>query len=284
METVDTIAALRQRLAQVRAQGRPVALVPTMGYLHAGHMRLVDVARDAGACVVLSIFVNPLQFGAGEDLDRYPRDLPRDAALAASHGVDLLFTPSVQEMYPAAAAVRVTAGALGDVWEGAVRPGHFDGVLTVVAKLFNIVQPDLAYFGQKDVQQLMLVRRMVRDLNVPVTIHGVPTVRDPDGLALSSRNVYLSPAERRSALALSAGLGAAQHAWRGGAHDAGELRRVIEAELHRPGNVVADYIAIIDAETLAPVTNVTSGTVVAVAARVGATRLIDNLILSPPDP
>lgn len=279
MDHVDTIAAVRQRLDRARARGQPIALVPTMGFLHAGHMRLVDAARESGACVVLSIFVNPLQFGAGEDLDRYPRDLPRDVALAATHGVDLLFTPSVPEMYPTPAMVRVSAGALGTIWEGAVRPGHFDGVLTVVAKLFHIVEPDRAYFGQKDVQQLVLVRRMARDLAFGVTVVGVPTVRDPDGLALSSRNIYLTPAQRTSALALSTGLDAAHRAWRDGVHDPDALRAVIEVELQRPGDIVADYIAMVDADALAPVTRVDPGTIIAVAARVGNTRLIDNIIL-----
>jgi pantoate--beta-alanine ligase len=279
MDHVDTIAAMRRQLDRARAEGRPIALVPTMGFLHAGHMRLVDAARESGARVVLSIFVNPLQFGAGEDLDRYPRDLERDTALATAHGVDLVFTPSVPEMYPASPTVRVNAGALGTIWEGAVRPGHFDGVLTVVAKLFHIVAPDRAYFGQKDVQQLALVRHMVRDLNFAVAITGVPTMRDPDGLALSSRNVYLTSAQRTSALALSVGLDAAHRAWQDGVRDPGALRTMIERELQRPGDIVAEYIAIVDADTLEPVTHVGPGTVIAVAARVGKTRLIDNIIL-----
>ena len=199
---LTTIADMRAWGRAQRNAGRRIGLVPTMGYLHEGHLALVDEARRRTDAVVLSIFVNPLQFGPREDLARYPRDLPRDRSLALSRGVDALFVPSVEMMYPSGFEVRVTPGETAERWEGAARPGHFTGVLTVVSKLFHLVQPDLACFGQKDIQQLTLIRRMVRDLDWPMEVVGVPTVREPDGLALSSRNAYLNADERRQALAL----------------------------------------------------------------------------------
>ena len=282
MDESPDITALRARLRSERMAGRRIALVPTMGYLHEGHLALVDVARQHGDVVVLSLFVNPLQFAPGEDFDRYPRDVARDGALAASRGVDIVFAPSVAEMYGAGRELRVTGAAAANRWEGAVRPGHFDGVLTVVAKLFNIVQPDVACFGQKDIQQATLVREMIRELEFPIRFVMVPTVREPDGLAMSSRNGFLSPLERQSAIALSASLRAVDVAWRGGASDPDVLRRLVEATLaaHRSaGPLVADYIAIVDAEALAPVTRAVPGTIVALAVRLGKTRLVDNIIL-----
>jgi pantoate--beta-alanine ligase len=210
VNTARTLAELRERVAAMRAAGRSVALVPTMGALHEGHLRLCDVARENADDVVLSVFVNPLQFAAGEDLDRYPRDLERDARMADERGVSLLFAPGVEEVYPnGPAQVRVHAPSLDSVLCGRFRPGHFEGVLTVVAKLFNLVRPDSAVFGQKDLQQAVLVRRMVSDLDFAVRVIVVPIVREPDGLAMSSRNVYLTPEERRSALALHRALDAA---------------------------------------------------------------------------
>lgn len=282
MDEIPDITALRARLRSERMAGRRIALVPTMGYLHEGHLALVDVARQHGDVVVLSLFVNPLQFAPGEDFDRYPRDVARDGALAASRGVDIVFAPSVAEMYGAGRELRVTGAAAANRWEGAVRPGHFDGVLTVVAKLFNIVQPDVACFGQKDIQQATLVREMIRELEFPIRFVMVPTVREPDGLAMSSRNGFLSPLERQSAIALSASLRAVDVAWRGGASDPDVLRRLVEATLaaHRSaGPLVADYIAIVDAEALAPVTRAVPGSIVALAVRLGKTRLVDNIIL-----
>ena len=279
MEEFSTIASLRARLAKERATGRTIGLVATMGSLHAGHLSLVDAARQSSDCVILSAFVNPLQFGPHEDFARYPRDPIRDRDLAAARGVDVLFTPSAAEMYGAGSDVRVVAGEVGSRLEGAVRPGHFDGVLTVVAKLFNIIAPDIAFFGQKDIQQVTLVRRMIRELDFAVRLTVVPIQREPDGLALSSRNTYLSPTERASALALSRALRAVAAEWRDGETDAGVLRARMEEILHAEPGVVVDYVVIAEPERLAPVTRAVAGIIVAVAALVGRTRLIDNVIL-----
>lgn len=279
MEEFSTIASLRARLAKERATGRTIGLVATMGSLHAGHLSLVDAARQSSDCVILSAFVNPLQFGPHEDFARYPRDPVRDRDLAAARGVDVLFTPSAAEMYGAGSDVRVVAGEVGSRLEGAVRPGHFDGVLTVVAKLFNIIAPDIAFFGQKDIQQVTLVRRMIRELDFAVRLTVVPIQREPDGLALSSRNTYLSPTERASALALSRALRAVAAEWRDGETDAGVLRARMEEILHAEPGVVVDYVVIVEPERLAPVTRAVAGIIVAVAAIVGRTRLIDNVIL-----
>ena len=272
-------AELRAWVAGRRAAGERVAFVPTMGFLHEGHLRLVDEARRRADRVVMSIFVNPLQFAPTEDLDRYPRDLPRDRALAGDRGVDLLFVPSAATMYPPGSETRVIPGATAERWEGASRPGHFAGVLTVVAKLFNLVQPDVACCGQKDIQQATLVRRMVLDLDMPVEVVVVPTAREADGLALSSRNVYLSAAERAEALGLSAALRAAHEAWRAGVRSAAEIERRARARLEVHPGIAVEYIAVVDPGTLAPVEGVDERTVVALAGRVGRTRLIDNIIL-----
>ena len=276
---LTTIPDLRRWVREHRQAGRRVGLVPTMGFLHEGHLRLVDEARHRADAVIMSIFVNPLQFGPNEDLARYPRDLPRDRQLAEARGVDALFLPTETIMYPPGSEIRVVPGTTGARWEGAARPGHFAGVLTVVAKLFHLVEPDLACFGRKDVQQATLVRQMARDLDWPIEIVIVPTVREPDGLALSSRNAYLSPEDRRIALGLSTALREAHAAWREGERRA----EPIEARMRRtlaafPGAKV-EYIAIADPATLSPVALVESETVVAIAARVGSTRLIDNIKL-----
>ncbi|MFJ9557364.1 pantoate--beta-alanine ligase [Nocardiopsis sp. NPDC101807] len=256
-----------------------VALVPTMGALHGGHRSLMRLARERADTVVVSVFVNPLQFGPDEDFDRYPRDLEADTALCAEAGVDVVFAPSVATMYPAPQMVTVDAGPMGERLEGASRPGHFTGVLTVVAKLLNLVRPDTAVFGEKDAQQIALVRRMVADLDVPVEIVGAPILRDPDGLASSSRNVYLSEAERRSALALSRALRAGREAASGGpdAVRAAALAVLDEAAGAAPP-VVLDYLALVDAATFTEAAPGHRGdAVLAVAARVGSTRLIDNV-------
>jgi pantoate--beta-alanine ligase len=279
MHEISLIADLRSWSRGHRAAGRRIGLVATMGYLHDGHLRLVDEARRGSDVVLMSIFVNPLQFGPGEDLARYPRDLPRDRALAAARGVEALFVPSAADMYPAGSEIRVIPGATADRWEGAARPGHFAGVLTVVAKLFHLVEPDLACFGRKDVQQLTLVRQMVRDLDWPIEIVTVPTVREPDGLALSSRNAYLSPADRRRALVLSRALRAAHEAWRGGETRAAKIEETMQKQLRVQPEIVVEYIAVAEPEALAPVDTVDADTVVALAARVGGTRLIDNIVL-----
>lgn len=283
MREVTSIAALRAWLAIERDHGNRIGFVPTMGYLHEGHLSLVDAARRESDAVVMSLFVNPLQFAPGEDFDRYPRDLERDRALAAARGVAVLFAPDASEIYGADVDLRIAGGDAAARWEGAVRPGHFDGVLTIVAKLFNIVQPDVAFFGQKDIQQVTLIRRMVQQFNFPVRPVVVPTVREPDGLAMSSRNVYLSPAERDSALALSRALRVAEAAWRAGETDGETLRRAMGEVLATAPGLVADYIAIAEPGGLLPVARAARGTVIALAARVGRTRLIDNVILGDAD-
>ncbi len=283
MKTVTTRAELRAAVAAARARGARIGLVPTMGYLHEGHLALVDSARavvGADGFVVMSVFVNPLQFGAGEDLERYPRDLPRDAKLAAQRGVDLLFAPTTEQRYPAGEPqVQVVPGAMADRLCGAFRPGHFQGVLTVVAKLFNLVQPDVAVFGRKDFQQAVLIRRMVRDLDFPIEIVAAPTVRERDGLALSSRNVYLSPPDQQAALALSRALGAARAAFAAGQHDAARLLEAARGVLAAEPRVRVQYLELVDPETLEPVERADARSVLALAAHVGATRLIDNMAL-----
>ncbi len=260
-----------------RSAGRRIAFVPTMGYLHEGHLRLIDRAREGGDRVVASIFVNPLQFGPGEDFASYPRDLERDRAAASARGVNMLFVPAGGAVYPEEPRVRVAPGPMAERFEGATRPGHFAGVLTVVTKLFHLVEPDVAVFGRKDFQQAMLVRRLVADLNFPVVIDVAPTVRELDGLALSSRNVYLLGDERRAALALSRALRAVERAWRAGQADPDALTRVALDTLTVPG-VVPDYVALVDQE-LRSVSRADAATVVLVAARVGRPRLIDNVVL-----
>jgi len=284
-----TKAELRSALADARRAGQTIGLVPTMGCLHQGHLSLIRAARAECDLVVMSLFVNPTQFGAGEDLDRYPRDEERDLRLASEAGADLVFAPSVEEVYPDgpgrfATRVEVT-GSLTNVLDGdpsSRGPEHFRGVTTVVAKLFNIVDPDVAYFGQKDAQQAVVIRRMVRDLDFPVRIEVLPTVREPDGLAMSSRNAYLGPEDRERATALSRALAAAER----GAH-ADSLAAGLEAaarELKAAG-IEPEYLEARDAKTLEPVEHLADHPVlVAVAARVGAARLIDNVLIHPPDP
>ena len=279
MVDLAAIPDLRRWVRGQRAARRRIGFVPTMGYLHEGHLRLVDEARRRSDTVVMSVFVNPLQFGPTEDFLRYPRDLERDRALAAARGVDALFVPSTEAMYPSGAEVRVVPGPTGDRWEGAARPGHFAGVLTVVAKLLHLVEPDVACFGRKDVQQAVLIAQMVRDLDWPVEVVVVPTVREPDGLALSSRNAYLDPEQRRDAAGLSGALQAAHEAWRGGETNAQRLEETVRQRLARFSGVHLEYLAIVEPRTLTPVASVAAETVVALAARVGRTRLIDNIVL-----
>jgi pantoate--beta-alanine ligase len=280
MRTIRTVAELRARLARVRADRRTVGLVPTMGAFHAGHHALMRAAREQQDEVVVSLFVNPAQFDDPEDLAEYPRSEAQDAAEAAELGVDVLFAPPVAEVYPPGFATSVAVAGLGEVLEGAERgPGHFAGVCTVVAKLLNIVQPDVAYFGQKDAQQVAVVRRMVRDLDIPVRIEALPTVREPDGLALSSRNRRLTPADRARALALSRGLAAARAAYAAGERDAEGLRAAATATFD---GLEPEYLAVVDPETFAPLATLAGGpALVAVAAQVGPVRLIDNVLLDP---
>ncbi len=283
LEQHATIAGLRASLAAHRKAGRRIGLVPTMGFLHEGHLALVDAAHSQADIVVMSIFVNPRQFQPGEDFERYPRDLAHDRALAEARHVDILFAPEVGEMYGSGDELRIVAGETAARWEGEFRPGHFDGVLTVVAKLFNIVQPDVACFGQKDIQQVTLIRRMIQELDIPVRLHISPTVRESDGLARSSRNVYLTPAQRLQALALSRGLRAAEAAFEQGETDAAALERVVRRVLETEPEITTDYIAVVEPRRLAPVSTVDAGTIIALAARVGSTRLIDNVILGDED-
>jgi pantoate--beta-alanine ligase len=251
-----------------------------MGYLHEGHLTLIDEARRRTDAVILTIFVNPLQFGPKEDLARYPRDLPRDRALAESRGTAALFVPAVETMYPPGSEVRVIPGATAERWEGAARPGHFTGVLTVVAKLFHLVEPDVACFGQKDIQQLTLVRRMVRDLDWSIDIVAVPTVREADGLALSSRNAYLNAGDRRRAVILSRALHAAHQAFCEGERQAERLQERMQQQLQSEPGVTVEYIAVVEPEGMTPVSVLQGSTIVAIAARVGGTRLIDNISLA----
>jgi len=254
-----------------------VGLVPTMGAFHAGHHALMRAARERCDTVVVSLFVNPAQFDEAADLDAYPRDEERDAAEAAELGVDILYAPSVDEIYPPGFSTSVRVDGLSDVLEGAERgPGHFAGVCTVVTKLLHVVAPDVAYFGQKDAQQVAVLRRMVRDLDVPVELAIIPTVREPDGLALSSRNVHLDPGERRRALSLSRALRAAEEAIAGGERDAAAVATAARAVMN---GVDPEYLALVDPDSFEPITTVDGRVLVAVAARIGATRLIDNTIV-----
>ncbi|ROQ04379.1 pantothenate synthetase [Rathayibacter sp. PhB93] len=275
ISTIERIGELRETLREARRGGARIALVPTMGALHDGHLALVDRAREIADVVVVSIFVNPLQFGPNEDLDRYPRDLAADVALLEERGVAHVFAPSVAEMYPdGPSSTRVVAGKVGSLYEGRSRPGHFDGMLTVVSKLLHIVQPDVAMFGQKDAQQLFLVRRMVRDLDLPVAIEGVDTVREDDGLALSSRNRYLDARERRAARTIPLLLEAAASA-----ADRGIDAVIAAAQSASMGEplVKLDYLVVANPATLLPVDDDHRGpALVLVAAVVGSTRLLDN--------
>ncbi len=279
MIIVENTASVRAAVADARRRGATVALVPTMGALHEGHLRLVEEAKRHATLVVMSVFVNPLQFGPHEDFARYPRDREGDSIKAERRGVDILFMPKAEEMYVGERRVVVTPLALADRWEGASRPGHFTGMLTIVAKLFNIVQPEVAIFGQKDIQQATLIDAMVRELDFPVRLVMAPTVREPDGLAMSSRNVNLSPVERRRALVLSRSLRAIREAFDAGEYDAAMLEQIGWEVLASESEVRVDYLAIIDPDRLEPVAVAESGTIAAVAARVGGTRLIDNTIL-----
>lgn len=258
-----------------------LGFAPTMGFLHEGHMSLVRAARAENAAVAASLFVNPTQFGPGEDFDRYPRARERDLAMLTAEGCDLVFAPEVAEMYPKGFDAYITIGGVTEGLEGAVRPGHFTGVATVVAKLFNIVQPTRAYFGQKDAQQVAVIRKLVKDLDMPVEIRVVPTVREVDGLAMSSRNAYLSASERADALALWRALSAAKARFDAGERSAEALRDAMAAPVAAIG-AAADYLSVADPDTLREIETVgDTGALLSLAVRIGATRLIDNLVLPP---
>jgi pantoate--beta-alanine ligase len=275
MKIIETVAEMQHLCRSLRTDHAPLGLVPTMGALHAGHLSLVRRAQSECASVAATIFVNPLQFGPSEDLAKYPRTFDEDCRQLAAEGVNLLFAPTPAEMYSSGAATTISVSGIGDRLDGASRPGHFTGVATVVAKLFHITQPHRAYFGQKDAAQLAVLRQMARDLNFDLEIVGCPIVRDADGLALSSRNKYLSPAERTEALALSRTLAQMQQNIASGEHQGEALIQHGIKELRR---FKLDYLVTVDAQTLLPVNTIQRGTLVAVAAWVGQTRLIDNFL------
>lgn len=281
MNVTRDIASTRAALAAVRQAGRPIALVPTMGALHAGHRSLIEAARRDGGFVVVSIFVNPTQFCPSEDFVRYPHDESSDLKQCEEAGVELVFFPLVEAMYEQDAVTKVHVGRLTETLCGPFRPGHFDGVTTVVNLLFNIVQPDVAYFGQKDAQQLAVIKRMVRDLRMPVRIVACPTVRGPNGLAISSRNESLSDAQRRQAASLYRALCDARDRIRGGERDAAAVTREMHRIITEAGPARVDYISVVDPETMQPVERIASPVLIALAVHIGATRLIDNLSVDP---
>jgi pantoate--beta-alanine ligase len=267
---------LREWIQSKRRAGRTVGLVPTMGALHEGHLSLIDASRSECDITIATIFVNPTQFAPNEDFNKYPRDFDRDLALLASRGCDVVFTPSVDEMYPAGHATSIDVGPLARVLEGEFRPTHFTGVATVVMKLFQFAPADRAYFGRKDYQQTLVVRRMVDDLNVPIEIKICPIIREADGLAMSSRNVYLSPDERARALSLNRALRHAEEMVRGGETSVAKIEREMKQLIERAGGVDVQYIAFVEDGTVTPVLEITAPTTIAIAAYVGKTRLIDN--------
>lgn len=286
MEELSSAAEARRAVRDAHCAGRSVGLVPTMGYLHEGHLSLIRVARRENDLVVVSIFVNPTQFGPSEDFERYPRDLDRDRDLAAAAGTDLLFTPSTDEMYPdgpGGQQVWVDPGLLAEHLCGASRPGHFRGVATVVAKLFAALEPDRAYFGEKDAQQVTIIRRMARDLGFPVDVRSLQTVREPDGLALSSRNVYLEKTERQHAPGLWKALQEAARRVEAGERDPGAVERLVRSRIEAVApEARIDYVSVVDASTLQPVRGTIRGRVlIALAVYFGRTRLIDNITASP---
>jgi pantoate--beta-alanine ligase len=276
MEVVKTIADIRRLRLKL---AEPVGFVPTMGYLHEGHLSLVRQARTENKSVVVSIFVNPTQFGPTEDFDRYPRNLKRDLALLEREGADVVFAPPADEMYPTRFSSRVEVEELTKRLEGARRPGHFSGVTTVVAKLFNIVQPTRAYFGQKDAQQAIVIKKMVADLNINLEVITLPTVREPDGLAMSSRNSYLSPDERQAALVLYRALMLAKDLWSQGEKDAEKLRKEMVELIQKEPLAAIDYVSIANHETLDELEEVKPPALVSLAVKIGKTRLIDNVVL-----
>jgi pantoate--beta-alanine ligase len=280
MRTARTIEETRAAIAAARSHGAKVGFVPTMGFLHDGHLSLIDEARAAGSTfIVVSIFVNPLQFGPNEDFERYPRDEARDSELLESRSVDLLFLPPVAAMYPAGASTIVKAGDVAAPLEGERRPGHFDGVATIVCKLFNIVQPDIAAFGRKDAQQCAVIARMVRDLDLPLTLLFGETVRESDGLAKSSRNSYLSPQERKLAPALHRALRAGDEALRHGVEDTAAIEQLMRRMIAETPGVDVDYLALVDPETFLAPLDLRRELILAGAVRVGKTRLIDNIVV-----
>lgn len=276
MRTISGIDEMQQTALTLKREGKRIAFVATMGFLHEGHASLLREGRKRGDVLILSIFVNPIQFGPGEDLERYPRDMEGDCAIARANGVDIVFTPAAAEMYPAGFQTSIRVRELALPLCGASRPGHFDGVATVVAKLFNIVQPDLALFGNKDYQQLAVIRRLTVDLSLPVEIVGMPIVREADGLAMSSRNAYLSSEQRKSALCLSRAIRTVRNRYAAGEHTADTLISAAREQILAEPAAAIDYLELRDAATLEPATVASDNTLLALAVRIGATRLIDN--------
>lgn len=279
MPIYRTIGEIRQFVREARAAGKTVGLVPTMGYFHEGHLSLMRAAKKSCDTVVVSLYVNPLQFGPREDFAQYPRDLERDSAMAGDAGVDAIFAPSDAEMYPEGFCTYVEVTGITDKLCGLSRPGHFRGVTTVVSKLFNIVTPDRAFFGQKDAQQAMVIQRMVRDLNMGLEVVTLPTVREEDGLAMSSRNVYLSPEQRREAVVLYRSLCAFREAVQGGERDAGKLRQMMTEMIAAAPGAEIDYVEILSVPDLQSLEKLQGGVIAALAVRFGKTRLIDNTIV-----
>jgi pantoate--beta-alanine ligase len=279
MRTLETIRDIQEYVAGCRKKGLTIGFVPTMGAFHEGHLSLMRQARRDNKAVIVSIFVNPLQFSAGEDYDRYPRRLEQDARRAESEGVDVLFVPSVAEMYPKGFDTHVDQTDLPSKLCGPFRPGHFRGVLTVVTKLLNIVKPDRAYFGQKDYQQFLIIRRAVIDLNLDVEVRLLPTVREEDGLAMSSRNVYLGPKQRKDATCLYRALRRAEELVAAGESSAARVAAEMKRLIHRVKGTRIDYVAIVNSETLEPVKEIKGKTLIALAVRIGKARLIDNIIV-----
>ncbi len=279
MQIIESVVQMQEMALAARRAGEEVALVPTMGYLHDGHASLMRAGRKRDGLLVASIFVNPTQFGRNEDLSTYPRDLERDTRVAERAGVDLLFVPTADDIYPPGFQTYVNVEELSLPLCGASRPGHFRGVTTVVCKLFNIIQPTVAFFGNKDFQQLAVIRQMVRDLNMPVEIVGMPIVRESDGLAMSSRNAYLSPEERQKALCLSRALQAARTAFRAGERDVTRLHRLVTEQIAAEGTPVIDYAEFRNSGTLQEVEHADGKTLLALAVKIGKTRLIDNCLL-----
>ena len=282
MQVIQSVAALRRHLGDQRLAGKRIGLVPTMGFLHDGHLSLARAARQECDVVVMSIFVNPKQFGPNEDFGSYPRDMERDLRLAREGGVDVVFTPDVSEVYPEGFQSEVVVRGLTAPLCGASRPGHFDGVTTVVAKLFNMVGPDRAYFGQKDYQQAAVIQRMAADLNMPLTVVVCPIVREPDGLAMSSRNAYLSPAERQAAQVLWRALGVAESRLATGERRAEPLEAAVREVIAGEPLAEIDYVSVCDPQTLEPLETLPPTVLVALAVRIGRTRLIDNALFAAP--
>jgi len=279
MKTIESISRMSTYSKIVKKEGKSIGFVPTMGALHEGHLSLAKTARKHADVLVMSIFVNPIQFGPDEDLEKYPRAFKRDEELARSAGVDVVFSPSIKDMYPAGYATYVNVEGLTDTLCGAARPGHFRGVATIVTKLFHIVKPDIAYFGQKDAQQAILIKKMAEDLNLDIDIKVLPIVREKDGLAMSSRNTYLSPDERKDAAVLYQSLKKAEELMRSGERDAAKIIAAMTDLIKAKPNARVDYISIVDTKNLKDVTRISGEALIALAVFMGKTRLIDNIII-----